>query len=92
MMRRNANTNGGSPDDESNGAILELAPPLVNVVEELLNLVDLGVCLGELGLVLCQLGLRFFDVESSFHSTSQSGDYLLEAFDCVDERPDMCPN
>lgn len=51
-VRSDTDTDGGSPGDEPNDTVLDLAPPFLDLDEELLEVGDLGTRFSELGLVL----------------------------------------
>jgi hypothetical protein len=88
-MRSNANTNRGSPTDETDNSLLRLAPILLDEDKEVLESIDLDARLGKLGLILAQLIQRFGDVDSVLDLASECLNLPFKALYRVDIHADQ---
>ena len=86
----NTDTNRRRPDDVANDAVLQLAPPLLDVHEESLQRVDLGDCLGQLVLSLCELARRLLSVvATSLHPPRQCPSPFLRGVNSIVQGTDI---
>ena len=82
-MRSNTDAKRRSPADEPNNSILTLAPPLLDIDEEVLEVLNLVASVGqlELDLVPAQLFLRLINADTVLHPGFARHDLLLETRD-----------